>query len=345
MTNEARQTGKITKILANFYYVQDNKNKIWECFVRGRLLKEGKLLFVGDEVEFEISNPTQGVIVDLKNRKNKIDKPPIANIDQVLVIFSSCEPDFDFYNLDRYLSFIKSELTTGEILICINKTDIKRIDIEKDYSNSGFPVFYISALTHEGLNDLVTGLVNKTTVLTGPSGVGKSSLIKALAPNEDIKIGSLSTIKQGKHITRNVQLISITHNTEIGFLVDTPGFTQFNFEGLDTYKIKSTFKELNNIECSFSNCLHNEEEGCTIESQIKSGLVSESRYESYLKILEEAKSEIIYGTKQESKIKLVSSKEKDKKKLLPKIDQKMRAKSRKKEKQELSKFEEGTKEE
>jgi len=146
--------GKITKILANFYYVQSNEGKLWECFARGRLIKEGKLLFVGDEVEIETSNQTQGVIVNLLNRKNKILKPPIANIDQVLVVFSTSEPDFDFYNLDRYLSYISYDLPDEKIVICINKTDLSKININENYKLSGFEIFYVSALTCEGLDKL-----------------------------------------------------------------------------------------------------------------------------------------------------------------------------------------------
>lgn len=327
--------GKITKILANFYYVQDNENKLWECFARGRLLKEGKLLFVGDKVEIEQSNPTQGVIVNVLDRKNRILKPPIANIDQVLVTFSTCEPDFDLYNLDRYLSFISYELPDVKLAICINKIDLKKIDITENYKKSGYEVFYVSALTKDGLDSLVKKLLEKTTVLTGPSGVGKSSLINALAPGIDIKIGSLSAIKQGKHITRNVQLISIQQNNKQGFLVDTPGFTQFSFGGLKPDKFLLTFKELNNLSCSFDNCLHNGEEGCKLDTN--EGLVPISRIENYRKILNELQSEIVYGSKVETKTKFIGGDE-GKKKTLPKIDQIKRTKSRKREKQELSRL-------
>ena len=211
-------TGKIIKILANFYYVQDGANKVWECFARARLLKEGKLLFVGDEVEVEITNSFQGVIVKPLGRKNKILKPPVSNIDQAIIVFSTCEPEFDFYNLDRYLSYISYELGSEKTIICINKIDLKKINIDEIYKNSNYDIFYVSALTNEGLDNLLSQLVNKTSVLTGPSGVGKSSLIKAFVPDADIKIGDVSSIKQGKHITRNVQLISIAYKNNQGFL-------------------------------------------------------------------------------------------------------------------------------
>ena len=328
--------GKITKILANFYYVVDNENKIWECFARGRLLKEGKYLFAGDNVEIETTGPAQGVIVNIKERKNKINKPPVANIDQVVIVFSSIEPDFDQYNLDRYLSFISYEMPREKCLICINKIDLGRINLDDLYKKSGFEVSYVSALTKEGLDKFVENLRNKTSVFTGPSGVGKSSLIKAVIPDAAVLIGDLSSIKQGKHITRNVQLIGL--DKKEGFLADTPGFAQFSFGGLDLSKIESTFKEFSNLKCNYSDCLHRGEDGCSMEEMIKIGEVSELRYDSYIKILSEAEGEIIYGTKQESKAKSVGGKGSLKGINIPKIEQEKRAKSRKREKQDLLKI-------
>jgi len=332
--------GKIIKILANFYYVQDSENKVWECFARARLLKEGKLLFVGDLVVVEGSSSTQGVITDVLDRRNKIDKPPVANIDQVLVTFSTCEPELDFYNLDRYLTYIKYLLPEGNIRICLNKIDLKEINVDDIYKNSGFEISYVSALTKKGINELANHLKNKVTVLAGPSGVGKSSLIKSLAPDLDIAIGSLSSIKTGKHITRNVQLLQINHEGEYGYLIDTPGFSQFSFAALDPYKVLPAFKELSNAECEFSNCLHDGHEGCMVNEFINNGKLPESRHKSYLNILEDLKSETVYSTKEESKTKKVGGFKKDKTKTLPKIKGKLREKSRRKEKQDLIKFDE-----
>jgi len=332
--------GKIITILANFYYVQDSSGKVWECFARGRLLKEGKLLFVGDDVEIELTSTKQGVIVDLLSRKNKLDKPPIANIDQVLIVFSSCDPEFDLYNLDRYLSFINYELPGVRISICINKIDLKKLDIDLIYKNSEYEVIYASAVNKEGLEDLSKILVSKTTVLTGPSGVGKSSLIKALSPELDIRIGDLSSINKGKQTTRNVNLIGVNLNNQIGFLVDTPGFSQIEFASMDESRILDTFNELNDIGCEFANCLHLGEEGCNLETaKIKNNIV-DSRIDSYLAIISEAREEISYGSKIESKSKATGGREKEKNKHRPKIDLEQRSKSRKKEKQELLKFDE-----
>ena len=332
-----KTTGKITNILANFYYVQDATNKVWECFARTRMLKEGKLLIVGDSVEIEPSGTSQGIIVDLIPRKNKISKPTVANIDNVLVVFSTTEPDLDLYTLDRYLSFIRHELPEEKICVCINKIDLKEINITDIYKNSGYEIFYVSALTKKGLSNLFELFAEKTTVLAGPSGVGKSSLIKALAPNIDIKIGSLSAIKTGKHITRNIQLIPVSLENKFGFLVDTPGFSQLDFSGFNLQKILTTFKDLNNIGCAFDNCLHDDEEGCILSFPEKLKKFPSSRIESYKKILEEAQSQITYKTKEEEKTKLHGTK--DKGTTLPKIDKLKREKSRKRMKQELKNFE------
>ncbi len=325
-------SGKIIKIIANFYYVQNIKLGItWECFARARLLKEGKYLLVGDLVEIECTSAVQGVIVDSYDRRNKINKPPIANLDQALIVFSTKNPDFDFYNLDRYLSFVRYELQKEEIAICINKTDLKEMNIDEIYKNSAYKIFYVSALNKSGLDDLGKWLKNNTTVLTGPSGVGKSSLIKALSPESDILIGDLNAISRGKHITRNVQLIPVKIGDDaFGLLADTPGFSQISFAGLEPYKILSTFSEFNNTNCDYSNCLHNGEEGCVFNEADSS-----TRLESYRKILSEVTSEIKYGRKEESKAKSVGETSRGKGKYLPKIDRKSRAKSRRNEKQKL----------
>lgn len=333
-----RTSGKIIKILANFYYVQDSTNKVWECFARTRMLKEGKLLMVGDRAEIEQTGTTQAVIVDLIPRKNKISKPNVANIDNVLVVFSTTEPDLDLYTLDRYLSFIRYELAEEKIYICINKIDLKKINVSDIYKNSGYEVFYVSALTKEGIDNLSKSFKEKITVLAGPSGTGKSSLIKALAPDADIKIGSLSAIKTGRHITRNIQLVSVNLEDKSGFLVDTPGFSQIDFSGLNPQNIVATFKDLYNIGCAFNNCLHDkEEEGCILASVENLKEFPSSRIESYKKILKEAQSQIIYGTKEEEKIKIHGAK--DKGIALPKIDRIKREKSRKRIKQELKNLE------
>lgn len=324
--------GKIIKILSQFYYVQDTQGKIWECFARSRMIKEGKIPLVGDNLEIEPVSTSQAVIVDLLERENKITKPTVANIDQVLVVFSSKEPALELYNLDRYLSFIKHELPKEEIIICINKIDLAEANIDKVYKNSGFQICYVSALTKKGLDDLSIHLPNKTTVLTGPSGVGKSSIIKALAPESDIKIGDLSKVKRGKHITRHTELITVKLNNESGYLVDTPGFTQIEFGGFNQNKIRETFKELINLGCSYENCLHTGEEGCVLNNREKIKEIPASRLESYLRILEEARSTVIYKTKEESMSKTYSG---SKQKMLPKIKKEFRAKSRKRVKQEL----------
>lgn len=340
LESDMRLKGRITKILANFYYVCDMSNKEWECHARARLLKEGKYLLVGDDVEIELVNLNQGAVVELIQRKNHLEKPQVANIDQVLIVFSSLEPEIDLYNLDRYLSFVSYNLPDIKVLICVNKIDLKNTSLDKAYNDAGFKIFYVSALTGNGIEVLKPELFDKTTVLAGPSGVGKSSLIKYFSPDEDIKIGDLSSIKTGKHITRNVRLIRIRDSKKQSFLVDTPGFTNISFAGLNANKVLNTFKELKELECSFNNCLHNGyAEGCKLNDKDILSKMPESRVQSYLKILDEVFSETIYGTKVETKSKIIGGKEKSKSINIPKISTKDRAISRRKRKQNLQKIE------
>lgn len=323
-------SGKVIKILANFFFVESLDGAVWECFVRSRAKKEGKEVLIGDEVIFEQISNNQGIITEVKNRRNKLIKPQVANIDLILIVFSSVKPELDLYNLDRYISYISYELFGSEIIICINKIDLKEITIDSIYDNTGIKTLYISARNKTGIDNLAQLLKNKNTLLTGPSGVGKSSIIKALIPNLKIEIGDLSSIDRGKHTTRNIELIKFRKNNDEGYIFDTPGFSKINFNGLDEKKILSTFPELLNLNCNYGNCLHLGEEGCMISEALKKGL-SKSRFNSYINIINECREENIYKTKVESKSKYSGSKSKN----IPKIEKKSREDSRRKQKQSI----------
>ena len=277
------QTGKIIKALSGFYYVLSN-DLIYQARARGLFRKTEESPLVGDEVKFQIENENEGYITEILPRKNALVRPPVANIDQLLLTASLKSPDFSFYLLDRFIAY--SEAHDIEPVIIITKNDLNEDtdlleEIKQVYSPFYELHFTSKSQIKEELSDLFT---DKISVLAGQSGAGKSTLLNTLLPDLDLKTDEISNaLNRGKHTTRHVELIE--HNG--GYIADTPGFSTIDFINIDKYNIKFCFIDFNQFTCKFRECLHINEPKCGVKNAVENRALAKSRYESYVKIYNE----------------------------------------------------------
>ena len=277
------QTGKIIKALSGFYYVESNK-KVYETRARGRFRKTAESPLVGDYVEFQVENVDEGYITAILPRKNSLNRPPVANIDQLLLTASLKSPDFSFYLLDRFIAY--SEANDINPVLIVTKKDLNDNDalieeIKRVYTPMYEVYFTDKDHINEDLKDVFDG---KLSVLAGQSGAGKSTLLNTLLPHLDLKTDEISNaLNRGKHTTRHVELISI----DGGFIADTPGFAAIDFLNIDKYNIKFCFIDFNQYSCKFRECLHINEPKCGVKAAVESGELAQSRYDSYVKIYNE----------------------------------------------------------
>lgn len=285
--------GRILKGIAGFYYVFSEETGLVECHAKGIFRKEGKKPLVGDYVEFVYTEEEEkrGSIVSICERKNELLRPNVANADQALVLFAAAKPEPNLNLLDRFLMLM--EQNGVETLICFNKQDLVTMEQEKRlreiYEKSGYPLLFLSAKEDSGVEALKSYLHGKTTVLAGPSGVGKSTLCNLIYPQARMETGGISRkIARGKHTTRHSELFYIGEET---YLVDTPGFTSLILPEVEKEEISSLYRELRplNEECRFRGCAHINEPGCAVKEALAKGEISTERYENYKLFYEEAK--------------------------------------------------------
>ncbi|WNS79766.1 ribosome small subunit-dependent GTPase A [Domibacillus sp. DTU_2020_1001157_1_SI_ALB_TIR_016] len=282
--------GKIIKALSGFYYVLDGEDII-QCRGRGVFRKRNITPLVGDYVEYEAENEKEGYVLSVKERKNDLVRPPVANIDQAVLVFSVMEPAFSTVLLDRFLVLIESK--NIEPVICLTKMDLaedqKMLDqYVADYRRIGYTVVETSSETMDGLHLLEGHLTEKTSVFAGQSGVGKSSLLNAIRPDLALKTDEISSsLGRGKHTTRHVELIPAAG----GLVADTPGFSSLDFEGIELDELSACFPEMadRSSDCKFRGCLHLNEPKCAVKEAVAEGEIPNYRYEHYLQFIEEIK--------------------------------------------------------
>ncbi|MEO1635935.1 MAG: small ribosomal subunit biogenesis GTPase RsgA [Cyanobacteria bacterium J06631_9] len=303
--------GTVVSIQANYYSVQldeplnkalvaslgDGINEealeekpILLCIRRGLLKKLGQQIMVGDRVAVEEPDwlGMRGAIASVYPRQKFLDRPPVANVDQILLVFALAEPNLEPYQLSRFL--IKAELTGLAITLCLNKRDLVTDEAAEQWRQRlagwGYKPLMASIQNDTDLpNELTKALQSKITVVAGPSGVGKSSLTNRLIPEQNLRVSAVSgKLGRGRHTTRHVELFELPDG---GFLADTPGFNQPDIvttpESLSDY-----FPEIKQrraiADCQFNNCLHRDEPGCAVRSH---GEDEWERYEHYLALLKE----------------------------------------------------------
>ena len=283
--------GKIVKGIAGFYYVHVVGFGIYECRARGIFRKENKKPLVGDNVEIEIldDKDMEGNLVKILPRKNELIRPAVANVDQALVVFAAAKPDPHFNLLDRFL--VMMEAKGIRTVLCFNKEDIageSRItELKEIYENCGCCVIFTSALKKQNIEEVKDVLQGSTTVVAGPSGVGKSSLINLLQSGVKMETGEISRkIERGRHTTRHSELITLNEDS---YIMDTPGFSSLYVNDFEKEELKYYFPEFTpyNDQCRFHGCDHVHEPGCAVKEAVDQGKIHEIRYRDYLEMYQE----------------------------------------------------------
>ncbi|MDJ1168414.1 small ribosomal subunit biogenesis GTPase RsgA [Roseofilum sp. BLCC_M154] len=281
--------GTVLAVQANFYRVQldgESFTKPLLCTRRSRLKKIGQRVMVGDRVRVEDPDESglRGAIAEVYPRTTELSRPPMANADQILLVFSVEQPTLDPYQLSRFL--VKGESTQLKLCLCLNKSDLVSPQWQAEWHHRlgqwGYVPLFISMVSGQGLAQLAEQLAQRVTVVAGPSGVGKSSLINALIPDAHLRVGEVSgKLQKGRHTTRHVELFQLPNG---GLLADTPGFNQPDVD-YPPEELGDYFPEVRQLlrgnSCQFSDCWHREEPHCAIRGDWE-------RYEHYLMFLEEA---------------------------------------------------------
>lgn len=261
-----------------------------ECRARGKLKKDNIKPLVGDLVDITVISPAQGVLESLEPRRNSLLRPSVANIDQLILVFAATNPEPDFLLMDRLT--VLAEKNNLDVVICITKTDIDDNKntlekIKKRFSHSGFKIIGVSSPKGTGLEEIKQAMQGKVSTLSGPSGVGKSTLINTLNPSFKITVGEISNkTKRGKHTTTNCELLEVSTDS---FVVDTPGFTSLELEGVKVPELGKLFPEFTKFtnQCQFTSCIHENEKVCGVKDALELGNICDQRYKNYLLLLNE----------------------------------------------------------
>lgn len=285
--------GKIIKGIAGFYYIYAEDGNVYECKAKGIFRKDNFKPLVGDNVEITVldEEEKEGSVTSILLRRNSLIRPAVANVDQAFLIFAMENPKPNFLLLDRFLIMMKQQEIPA--VICFNKKDVgEKEEMEKlyeIYTGCGYRVVLSSTYEGEGMDEIHEILKGKTTVVAGPSGVGKSSITNCMQGEVQMETGEISKkLKRGKHTTRHSQVIPVEKNT---FLVDTPGFSSLYLTDMKEEELRDYFPEFVMYEpqCRFQGCMHIHEPGCAVKKALSEGKISQQRYDNYLALYEELK--------------------------------------------------------
>ena len=281
--------GQLKKALSGFYYIQHEGN-LYQTRARGNFRKRKVKPLVGDFVEFESTSLTDGYLLEIFPRKNELVRPPVANVDQVIVVASLVEPDFSYHLLDRFL--VSLEQKQIEPVIYLSKVDLLGDSalLEEIKTTYHLADYRVIIGDEDGLNQVKALLKNRLTVLAGQSGAGKSTLLNQLVPGLALETGEISeALNRGKHTTRHVELIDVAK----GLVADTPGFSSIDFFDLEVTDLPKMFPEFVVLQdaCRFRECSHTHEPDCAVKEALAEGKIAQIRYDNYLLFLQELKNQ------------------------------------------------------
>lgn len=278
--------GTIIKGVGGLYTV-DTPQGLFICNARGLFRKQQISPIIGDHVTFiaDLTDQT-GMLSVIQPRRNQLRRPRVANVDRVIITVAAAQPELNLDLLDKYLLLAEHEAISS--VICINKSDLlpdhALEDIFKMYQNVGYPIVAVSAETGGGLDALYAIMEEGISVLAGPSGVGKSSLINCLMPDAARETGELSLrLNRGKHTTRHTEILPLG---KAGYVIDTPGFTSLDLSAIPPEERAALFIEFRPFLglCRFSDCRHDTESDCAIKNQVGRAIPNQ-RYLRYLSLI------------------------------------------------------------
>lgn len=281
------EQGIIVKGTGGFYDVLTDQGEVVTCRLRGRLRLEDERVLVGDRVLISCSEG-KGLVEEVLPRSTALIRPPIANVEQVMVVTAAAQPDPIPLLFDRILVHV--EKAGLQAFVVINKIDLApdvAQELKKYYDSAGYNILLASAASRQGLNEIKDCLADRITTLAGPSGVGKSSLINALEPGFSLETGDVSEkLGRGRHTTRTVSLLPLPWG---GLIADTPGFSRLEMIGIEIEELQHMFPEFEPFygQCQFRGCLHRHEPNCRVKEAVEDGTIVRQRYEHYLLFLAE----------------------------------------------------------
>lgn len=287
-------TGRIIRALSGFYYVYDEESGIvYATRARGVFRKKGVHPLVGDRVEYDITHEKdrEGVILSVFPRTSELHRPPVANIDRVLLIFSIHTPDVNCDLIDRYL--VLTEYSGLTPVLIFQKSDLNSDDDEQEmrdiYEKAGYHLIFASALEKKGMQEIMDAVRGHVATVAGPSGAGKSTLLNALLGRDELETSHVSShTGRGRQTTRHTELVRIADDT---FICDTPGFSTVDLPRISENDLREYFPEFVplNDSCRFRGCVHVNEPSCAVRASVEAGDISRVRYEDYVRMYNELK--------------------------------------------------------
>lgn len=287
--------GQVVRAHSSEFWVETGPSA-YQCSLRGRFRHTGEKVYAGDMVEFTALTPSTGVIDRILPRRSALTRPPVANVEQAVIVFTPADPALDLTAVDRFL--VSVERAGIRPALCLNKVDLISLaqgeDIVAPYRRAGFAAVCTSARERLNIGGLAELLSGRLSVFAGMSGVGKSSLLNAVAPGLSLRTGVLSAkVRRGTHTTRHVELLALP---EGGRVVDTPGFSYVDLAGYLPEAVLAAYPEFDQFspDCRFNGCRHLNEPDCAVKAAVAAGRLDAGRHGRYQALLAEVLAERRY---------------------------------------------------